>query len=281
VPRANLSEKGSATAPRRRLDAELVNRALAPSREQARALVVGGRVLVSGSVATKPDRQVSPAEPIVVLGPPARFVGRGGLKLDAALAQFALDVTGLRAIDVGASTGGFTDCLLQRGAATVVALDVGYGQLHERLRADPRVQSFERTNVREVDVVAVGGAAPIVVVDVSFISLRTIAPALASLLLAGGDLVALVKPQFEAGRVEVSRGSGVVRDAEVWRRVLAEVRDAIAAVDAAMMGIMVSPITGATGNVEFLAHFRQGAPEPLIDDDVLDAVVELAKASKP
>ncbi len=242
-------------------------------------MVVAGRVLVSGSLATKPDRQVSPAEPIVVLGPPARFVGRGGRKLDAALHRFAIDVTGLRAIDVGASTGGFTDCLLQRGAASVVALDVGYGQLHERLRADPRVRSFERTNVRDVDVAAVGGAAPIVVVDVSFISLRTIAPALASLLLDHGDLVALVKPQFEAGRVEVSRGSGVVRDAGVWRRVLGEVRAAIGAVDAAMMGVMVSPITGASGNVEFLAHFRRGAPEPGVRDLDLDQVVETAKGS--
>jgi 23S rRNA (cytidine1920-2'-O)/16S rRNA (cytidine1409-2'-O)-methyltransferase len=211
-------EKGTATAPRRRLDAELVNRSLAPSRERARALVVAGQVLVSGSVATKPDRQVSPAEPIVVLGPPPRFVGRGALKLDAALDRFAIDVTGVRAIDVGASTGGFTDCLLQRGASEVVALDVGYGQLHERLRADARVRSFERTNVRDVDVVAVGGPARVVVVDVSFISLRTIAPALASLLADGGDLVALVKPQFEAGRAEVSRGSGVVRDVLLDRK---------------------------------------------------------------
>ncbi len=235
---------------------------------------MAGRVLVGGSVATKPDRQVSPAEPIVVLGPPARFVGRGGLKLDAALERFSVDVTGLRAVDVGASTGGFTDCLLQRGASSVVALDVGYGQLHERLRADARVRSFERTNVRTVDVAALGGAVPIVVVDVSFISLRTIAPALASLLADDGDLVALVKPQFEAGRVEASRGSGVVRDAAVWRRVLGEVRDAIGGLDAAMMGIMVSPITGANGNVEFLAHFHRGAPEATVRDQDLDDVVD-------
>ncbi len=243
-------------------------------------MVVEGRVLVGGSVATKPDRQVSPAEAIVVLGPPPRFVGRGGLKLDAALAQFSLDVTGVRAVDVGASTGGFTDCLLQHGASSVVALDVGYGQLHERLRADPRVQSFERTNVRSVDVATLGGAASFVVVDVSFISLRTIAPALASLLVEGGDLVALVKPQFEAGRVEVSRGGGVVREPVVWRRVLGEVRDAIGAVDAAMMGVMVSPITGASGNVEFLAHFRRGAVGPMATDEDLDVVVELAKAKR-
>jgi 23S rRNA (cytidine1920-2'-O)/16S rRNA (cytidine1409-2'-O)-methyltransferase len=257
-----------------------VARGLAPSREQARALVLAGRVLVAGAPAAKPDRQVSPAEPVVVQGPPPRYVGRGAHKLEAALERFGLDVTGRRAIDVGASTGGFTDCLLQHGAVEVVAIDVGYGQLHEKLRADPRVHSHERCNVRGVDVDAIGGPAPVVVVDVSFISLVTVAPALVSLLEPGGDLVALVKPQFEAGRAEVSKGSGVVRDPVVWRRVLDEVRSGLAAAGAVMMEAMVSPITGASGNVEFLVRARRapaGVPPAAgtapCDDAVLNAAV--------
>ena len=256
----------------------MVSRGLAASREQARAAVLAGTVLVRGSVADKPDRQVHAGEPIVVTGPPPRFVGRGGHKLEAALERFAIDVTDRRAIDVGASTGGFTDCLLQHGAREVVALDVGRGQLHERLRADPRVRCLERTNVREVDPADLGGPAPIVVVDVSFISLRTIADALLALLAPDGSLVALVKPQFEAGRAEAAKGSGVVRDAVVWRRVLAEVGDALAARGAVIMGAMVSPITGASGNVEFLVHVRRGAVA--CNDAVLDAAVAEAEADR-
>jgi 23S rRNA (cytidine1920-2'-O)/16S rRNA (cytidine1409-2'-O)-methyltransferase len=272
------ARKGSVTAPRRRLDAELVRRGLVASREQARQAVLAGQVLVGGVSADKPDRQILPGEPIVILGPAPRFVGRGGLKLDAALDRFAIDVTGRRAIDVGASTGGFTDCLLTRGAVEVVAIDVGYGQLHERLRADPRVHSHERTNVRQVDVAALGGVGAIVVVDVSFISLGTVAPALLSLLGSEGDLVALVKPQFEAGRAEVSRGRGVVRDPVIWRRVLAEVRDTLRGLGAAMMGVMVSPITGVSGNVEFLAHVRRDGDA--CSDEELDAVVATAGSTR-
>jgi 23S rRNA (cytidine1920-2'-O)/16S rRNA (cytidine1409-2'-O)-methyltransferase len=270
----------STTAPRRRLDAELVARGLAPSREHARSLVLAGRVLVAGAPAAKPDRQVSPAEPIIVQGPPPRFVGRGGHKLEAAIERFAVPIRGLRAVDVGASTGGFTDCLLQHGATEVVAIDVGYGQLHEKLRADPRVRNIERCNVRSVDVDALGGPAPLVVVDVSFISLATVAPALVALLASGGVLVALVKPQFEAGRVEVSKGSGVVRDPLVWRRVLDEARSGLAAAGAVMMGAMVSPIRGASGNVEFLVWaVRAGERgDGAVDDVLLDAVVAEAVA---
>lgn len=249
----------------------MVGRGLAASREQARAAVLAGTVLVSGSVATKPDRQVAPGEPIVITGPPPRFVGRGGHKLEAALERFGIDVRGVRAIDVGASTGGFTDCLLQHGASEVVALDVGRGQLHERLRADARVRSFERTNVRDVDPADLGGPAHVVVVDVSFISLRTIAPALLALLEPEGSLVALVKPQFEAGRAEASKGAGIVRDPGVWRRVLGEVVAAFADLGATVRAAMVSPITGAGGNVEFLVHVRRGGAA--CDDACLDAAV--------
>jgi 23S rRNA (cytidine1920-2'-O)/16S rRNA (cytidine1409-2'-O)-methyltransferase len=184
-------------------------------------------------------------------------VSRGGEKLAAALDSFAIDVTGRAALDAGASTGGFTDCLLQRGAARVVAVDVGYGQLHEKLRSDPRVTVLERVNVRELTPEGVGGERfPIVTADLSFISLRTVADNLLGLAAPGADLVLLVKPQFEAGRAEASRGRGVIRDPEVWTRVIDEVNAAYRARGAAMIECMQSPITGAEGNVEFLMHLR-------------------------
>ena len=241
---------------RRRLDTELVRRGLAPSRERAQADIAAGRVLVGGAPATKPARMVEPAEPLELLGPPPRFVGRGGLKLDAALDRFAVDVVGRRALDAGASTGGFTDALLQRGAAEVVAVDVGYGQLHERLRADPRVVNLERTNVRALAPGDIGGPVDVVVADLSFISLRTVLPALLGLARPGADLVLLVKPQFEAGRAEAAKVKGVIRDPEVQSRTLAEVTAAAIDQGAVTMGEMVSPITGADGNVEFLLWLR-------------------------
>ena len=192
-----------------------------------------------------------------MVGPGPRFVGRGGEKLDAALERFAVPVAGRRALDAGASTGGFTDCLLQRGADEVVAVDVGYGQLHERLRADPRVDVRERTNVRSLDREALGGPVDLVVADLSFISLRTVLPVLVPRVEPGGDLVGLVKPQFEAGRREAARGSGVIREPEVWRRVLEEVATAAAESGADRMDEMESPLTGADGNVEFLLHLRR------------------------
>ena len=215
---------------------------------------------VAGAPASKSARLVAPGEPILVLGPPPRFVGRGGEKLEAALARFAIDVSGRRALDVGASTGGFTDCLLQRGAAPVVALDVGYGQLHERLRADTRVEVLERTNIRSVTPGALGPPAEVVVADLSFISLRTVLPGILDLAVQGADLVVLVKPQFEAGREEAARGRGVITDPEIWRRVLEEVAAALVDHGAAIMDAMASPIRGADGNVEFLLHARVATP---------------------
>jgi 23S rRNA (cytidine1920-2'-O)/16S rRNA (cytidine1409-2'-O)-methyltransferase len=249
-----------------------VRRGLVASREQARSVIAEGLVLVAGAPARKPDRLVDPGEPIVLRGPPPRYVSRGGHKLEAALDRFGIDPAGLRAIDVGSSTGGFTDCLLQRGAHHLVAIDVGHGQLHERLRHDPRVEVHERTNVRYLDPATVGGPAPLVVADLSFISLRTVLDALLRLVTPDGRIVALVKPQFEAGRREASRGRGVIADPAVWRRVLGEVRNDLEAAGAAMMGLMVSPITGADGNVEFLTLIvPHGGPS--IDDDALDAAV--------
>jgi 23S rRNA (cytidine1920-2'-O)/16S rRNA (cytidine1409-2'-O)-methyltransferase len=232
-----------------------VRRGLVDSREQAKELIAAGQVLVAGAIADKPARQVSAAEPVELRGPKPRFVSRGGEKLDAALSYFAVDPAGRAALDAGASTGGFTDCLLQRGAAHVTSVDVGHGQLHERLRADPRVTVVERTNIRGFE----GGPYPLVVADLSFISLRTVAPDLLRLAGPGADVVALVKPQYEAGRAEAAKGRGVISDPEVWRRVLNDVVSALNDAGAAMMGVMVSPLKGADGNVEFLAHFTKRA----------------------
>lgn len=243
---------------RRRLDLELVRRGLVEGRTVAREVIEAGRVTVDGAPADKPSRLVDPGQAVVLAGPPPRYVSRGGRKLEAALAGFGLDPTGLVAVDVGSSTGGFTDCLLQHGARSVVALDVGRGQLHQRLRDDDRVSVHERTNVRGVDVAALGGPFDLLVGDLSFISLRTVMPDLVRLVVDGASMVLLVKPQFEAGKAEVDRGSGVVRDPEVWASVLADVDGSVRGHGAAIMGGMPSPITGADGNVEFLVEVRLG-----------------------
>ena len=241
-------------AARRRLDAELVRRGLAVSRAEAASAVEAGLVTVAGAPALKSSRLVAADEPVALAGPPKRFVSRGGEKLDAALADFDIDVTGWRALDAGASTGGFTDCLLQRGAATVVTVDVGHHQLHERLRADPRVVVHEGVNVRHADPVALGAPFDLVVADLSFISLRTVASTLIGLLGDHGTLVWLVKPQFEAGRVEVAKGRGVVRDAAVRDRVRDEIHEHLASLGADVRGWMDSPLPGPAGNVELLVH---------------------------
>lgn len=240
-------------------------------------------MLVGGAPTDKASRLVSPAEPLEVVGPPPRFVSRGGEKLDAALERFGIDVSGRAVLDAGASTGGFTDCVLQRGAASVVAVDVGNGQLHERVARDARVTVLDRTNVRALVL-----AAPVdtVVADLSFISLAVVAPALLGANAApGADVVVLVKPQFEAGRVEVSKGRGVVRDPAVWRGVLDDVRSALVRHGAAMMGAMVSPLRGADGNVEFLVHLRarssDGPPAPVDLDAVVASACALVGIDSP
>jgi len=244
---------------RRRLDTELVRRGLVSSRDRAQAEIAAGRVMVAGVPATKAARLVAAQEPVALQGPRPRFVSRGGDKLDAALDRFGTDVTGRTALDAGASTGGFTDCLLQRGAAHVVAVDVGRGQLDLRLRDDARVTVRERTNVRYLALADLGpDVAPfdLIVADLAFISLRTVAPALLGLAAPGADLVLLVKPQFEAGRAEADRERGVIRDPVVWAETLHAVIAAYAERGADIMGLMVSPLLGAEGNVEFLAHLR-------------------------
>lgn len=240
-------------AGRRRLDAELVRRGLAGSRGEARALVEAGKVLSAGSVASKPARMVDPGDSLVVTAERPRFVGRGGKKLSAALEAFDLDPSGFRVLDAGASTGGFTDCLLQSGATEVVALDVGHGQLHERLRGDDRVVVLERTNIRSVEPGQLGTIAA-AVADLSFISLNLVLETLIAIVDPGGWMVLLVKPQFEAGRELVSKGGGIVSNPETWRSTISGVASTAERLGAAIMGVMVSPLRGAEGNVEFLMH---------------------------
>ena len=255
------------------------------SRRHAREAIDGGRVTVAGAPALKATRLVAPDEPVVVSGEAPRFVSRGGEKLAGAVDRFHMAgaIENARALDAGASTGGFTDCLLQAGAAHVVAVDVGYGQVHERIRTDSRVEIHERTNIREVKAGDLGDPFDVVVADLSFISLKTVAPNLVALAKPGAALVLLVKPQFEAGREEATRGKGVIRDPSVWRRVLGEVDAAYRAVGAVMMEGMASPLRGADGNVEFLVHARKAAepgPEPAIDLDEMIAEAGEAGAAR-
>ena len=269
-------------ASRRRLDAEMVRRQLVPSREAARREIIAGRVLVDGAFADKPARLVDGAQSVTLAGPPPRFVGRGGLKLDGALDAFAVDPTGLRCLDAGSSTGGFTDCLLQRGATSVVAVDVGTNQLHERLRSDPRVEVREQTDVRSLRPEQLDGPVDLVVGDLSFISLRLILPHLVPLVVDGGSLLLLVKPQFEAGRQEAARGRGVIADPAIWRRVLLDVAGWAEEAGAGLVGLIPSPITGTTGNVEFVVRLQRGRPtiphrERIIDEAV--ATVDQAWSS--
>ncbi len=259
---------------RRRLDAELVRRDLVTSIGDARQLIDDRRVLVGGALAEKATRQVDPGDAIELMGDGPRFVSRGGEKLAAALARFDVDLAGRRVIDAGSSTGGFTDCALQAGAARVVAIDVGRNQLHERMRADPRVSVHEQTNIRGLDPADVGGPGAVLVADLSFISLRTVLDSLLALTVDGGDMVLLVKPQFEARKAEADRGRGIIRDPAVWARTLEEVSTALEDRGAAIMGAMASPITGGDGNVEFLVHARRGGESSDFASAIAGALAE-------
>ncbi|MHB8466120.1 MAG: TlyA family RNA methyltransferase [Acidimicrobiales bacterium] len=267
---------------RRRLDQELVRRGLVASREAAQEAISEGRVTVAGAPADKPARLVAVDDPVAVIAAGVEWASRGGAKLDAALTRWPIPVEGRRCIDAGASTGGFTDVLLARGAASVHAVDVGRGQLHERLRRDPRVSVVDRTNVRTLDIEGVGGRPfEVVVADLSFISLRTVAPVLAGNIAAtDAQLIWLVKPQFEAGRRIVSAGRGIVRDPAVWLEALVGVGGALRAGGAAIMGAMPSPLRGADGNVEFLLWARAHADGGCDAAEVASAAVaEVASAA--
>ncbi len=256
----------------RRLDAAVAE-STGVTRSQARALILAGKVRVDDAPATKPGASVRDGARVTVEAAP-RYVSRGGEKLEGALAAFGLDVTGADALDVGASTGGFTDALLQHGARGVIALDVGYGQLAWKLRGDPRVTVVERTNFRTLAGDAFPGGFDVIVIDASFISLRTIVARATAYLRPAGAIVALVKPQFEAGRERV--GHGVVRDPEVHAAILREVRDAIREHGVHAVRAALSPLRGPAGNVEFFFEIRRDGPD--VDDAALDALVAEAHA---
>lgn len=237
-----------------RLDELLVARGLVESRAQAQRLIQAGQVAIGDAIADKPGRLV-PEDAAVEVRQRLRYVSRGGLKLEAALDAFAVDPTGLICADIGASTGGFTDCLLQRGAARVYAIDVGYGQLAWSLRTDPRVILLERVNIRYLE--ALPEPIALATVDVSFIGLGLVLPRVRDLLAADGQIIALIKPQFEVGKGQVGKG-GVVREPALHRAAIEKVLAKAAALDLAAGGVIRSPITGPAGNVEFLAWLRRG-----------------------
>lgn len=252
-----------------------MRRGLAVDLAEAHDLIERRRVRVSGAIALKPDRQVDASEPLIVETPP-RYVSRAGVKLEGALGHFAIDVEGRCALDVGASTGGFTDCLLQHGARHVYTVDVGTNQLHERCRDDPRVTVRERTDVRRLRRGDLPSDVDLVTVDVSFVSVAPLAGHLRELAGPRGRLVVLVKPQFEASRAEADRGRGVIVDPEVWRRALLGVARAFEAAGSGIMGVMVSPLRGVSGNTEFfLSVDAVPHPDPA-DTSTTDALVEAA-----
>jgi 23S rRNA (cytidine1920-2'-O)/16S rRNA (cytidine1409-2'-O)-methyltransferase len=233
----------------------MTRRGLADSRESAQRLIMAGRVRVNSRPASKPDLKVDLATEIAVVGATSEYASRGAYKLIAALDHFDVKAEGRHALDVGASTGGFTDVLLRRGAAHVIALDVGYGQLADRLRRDPRVTVIDRTNIRYVKAEDLPYRPDLVVIDTSFISLRIVLPAAVALAAKGAEIIALVKPQFEVGKGKVGRG-GIVRDEALRAQTLADVTEFAAAIGLEVQGSIESPLAGASGNREFLAVFR-------------------------
>lgn len=279
---------------RRRLDRSMVRRGLAPDLDTACDMIASGRVLVGGAPAQTPQRLTDDGEPVRLVAD-RRFVGRGGDKLRRALDDFALDgqgrggsgldVGGTRALDVGSSTGGFTDCLLQAGATGVVAVDVGTHQLHERLRGDQRVTVLEQTDIRSLDHDAVDAPFAVVTVDVSFISVCSIIESLATLTAVDGDLVVLVKPQFEVAHSDASRGRGVIRDPRLWASALGTVEDAAAGRGLIVVGATVSAVRGAQGNTEFFVRFRHADPAgaseqvPALGDGWIDSLVASAEGT--
>jgi 23S rRNA (cytidine1920-2'-O)/16S rRNA (cytidine1409-2'-O)-methyltransferase len=242
-----------------RLDRLLLERGLAESREKAQAVIFAGQVLVNGLRQDKAGSLVQEDAAIRILGETLRYVSRGGLKLEAALKEFDLDVSGKTALDVGASTGGFTDCLLQHGCKKVYAVDVGYGQLAWKLRQDPRIVVIERTNIRQIEPSFIPEKADLAVIDVSFISLEKVIPPAMQFLTANAELIALIKPQFEVGKEQVGKG-GIVRNEAARNAVVDRIVAFVREQGFDVMGVMPSPITGQDGNVEFLLHaVRRGA----------------------
>ncbi len=262
-------------AKKERVDVLLVRRGLAPSRERAQAYVLAGRVFVDGRRADKPGTPVREDAHVEVRGPDHPYVSRGGLKLERALVAFGLDVRGAVALDLGAGTGGFTDCLLQHGAKRVYAVDVGRGQLHPKLREDPRVVVLERTHAKDLSPRLIPEALDFACADVSFISLTRALPPIVGLLREGAPVAALIKPQFEAGRGVAKKG--VVRDPEVHRAVIRKVVQELAPHGLGARSVIPSPIRGDAGNAEFFVLFSKGAPVVLTESEI-DRAVEEAQA---
>ncbi len=260
-----------------RLDQHLVDVGLAETRSRAKALILAGDVLVNGQRETRAGHQVQASDEVILRQKP-RFVSRGGEKLDHALEAFGIDVAGLVAADLGASTGGFSDCLLQRGVSRVYAIDVGHGQLDLRVRNDERVIVMEKTNARYIE--SLPETVDIVVIDVSFISLSLMFPVVARILKPGGLCVPLIKPQFEAGRDEVGKG-GVVREPRIHRSVLERTSELAEANGLGVLGLVASPLQGPAGNIEFLAHLQLNAPSGDVPTFVDAAMAEAALIGTP
>jgi len=239
-----------------RIDQLIVERGLAESRERGQAVIFAGNVLVNGQKVDKAGTLVPHDAEIRILGDKLPYVGRGGLKLEAALREFGVDVVGLAALDVGASTGGFTDCLLQHGSRMVYAVDVGYGQLAWKLQKDDRVKSIERVNIREMELSLIPEPIDIAVIDVSFISLDKVMPSVLRFLKPSGQVIALIKPQFEVGREQVGKG-GIVRDNKARAAAVERVNLDFQKAGLEVMGIIPSPITGQDGNIEYLIHAKK------------------------
>lgn len=265
---------------KQRLDQRLVEAGYYSSRERAQAAIMAGLVRVNDQVVTKAGQAVGPDTAIHVAGEAHPYVSRGGLKLERALEVFCVDPAGRVVLDAGASTGGFTDLCLQRGAAHVVAVDVGYGQLAWALRQDARVTVLERTNIRSLTPAALSTLPSLIVADLSFISLAKVLPALSALLAPQGEAITLIKPQFEVGKGQTE--GGVVRSPVAQARVLAEVKSAGEGVGWGLVGLSHSPIKGPEGNIEFLAHWRPGLPSAALDPDAIVAAAhaELAASKK-
>lgn len=239
-----------------RLDVELVNRGLVESREKAKAYIMAGSVYIDGQKAFKAGDKVKDDAQLEVRGTPIPFVSRGGLKLDKAIKAFNLSLDGCVCMDIGASTGGFTDCMLQNGASKVYSVDVGYGQLAWKLRCDERVVNIERTNIRYLDPNTISDEIDFISIDVSFISLKLVLPVVNSLLKNGGECVALIKPQFEAGRDDVGK-KGVVRDKNIHKKVIAQALQYAVDNGLSVLNIDFSPIKGPEGNIEFLMYIKK------------------------
>lgn len=253
-----------------RLDTLLVNRGLSESREKAKATIMAGLVFVKNQRVDKAGTKIDTEADIIVKGNPIPYVGRGGLKLEKALQAFPIDLHGLVMMDIGASTGGFTDCALQNGARKVYAVYVGYGQLAWKLRTDERVINMERTNMRTVTVEQIGELVDFISIDVSFISLLKIMPAAVPLLRLGGTMVTLIKPQFEAGRENVGKG-GIVRDRSIHHEVIRRVTDGIASFGITPLSLTYSPIKGAEGNIEYLLYSQKNEEN---HNDITDSMIE-------